>query len=79
MRQAWTTIGRPTQGTIGYQADEASGRHGHLLFDRYPLEILGHYHATRHFRFGGGLRHAIDPRLTGGGVLRGEGVVSWYF
>jgi hypothetical protein len=62
------------QGTIGYQADESSGRNGHLLFDRFPLEVLGHFHATQHFRFGGGLRYAIDPRLSGGGVLHGEGV-----
>src|SRR5262249_38294178 len=62
------------EATLGYHADFRDGRNGHPTFERFPVALPGHFHLTPNWRFGGGVRYAINPRLSGGGVLSGQGV-----
>ncbi len=49
----------------GYHADSAGARNGSISFRRFPVETLGHAYLSRHWRIGGGLRVAFNPRLVG--------------
>ena len=53
--------------TGGYHYDSTGSYYGAVRFVRYPVELLTHYKPTRAWRFGGGIRAAIDPRLVGSG------------
>ncbi len=50
--------------SIGLHADAASAVNGSVTFRRYPLEGLAHYEFAPGWRVGGGVRLAIDPKLT---------------
>lgn len=50
--------------SLGYHADSATAYNGSVTFRRYPLEGLAHYEFAPGWRVGGGLRLALDPKLT---------------
>lgn len=60
------------QALVGYHFDRANGSNGNVRFERYPLELLGHFRVTDWFRVGGGLRY------TGAAKLRASGVGSQF-
>lgn len=60
------------QALIGYHFDRANGSNGNVRFERYPLELLGHFRVTDWFRMGGGLRY------TGAAKLRASGAGSQF-
>lgn len=53
--------------SAGYHTDSTSTRFGSVQFDRYPVELLAYYQPLPHWRFGGGVRVALSPRLYGDG------------
>jgi hypothetical protein len=55
------------QGTLNYHTDNSSDRGGLFRFSRYPLELLGHYHHTDEWRFGGGVRLVKRARFKSSG------------
>jgi hypothetical protein len=62
------------QATVGYHVDDRGARNGSLRFERFPIELLGHYRIDPHWRAGGGVRFVQSPRVTGSGVLGGNDV-----
>lgn len=58
------------QALIGTHTDGASGWNGAIDFDRYPLELLGHFEFAPRWRAGGGLRYVFKNRLDGKGSMR---------
>ena len=60
------------QALLGYHFDRANGSNGNVRFERYPLELLGHFRVTDWFRAGGGARY------TDGAKIRTSGVGSQY-
>jgi hypothetical protein len=44
------------QTTIGWHADSVNATNGDVTFTRYPLEVLGFWHAAPYWRLGGGAR-----------------------
>lgn len=80
------------QGTIGYHIDAVNrSAGGTSTFQRVPVELLAFYHATQHFRIGGGLRYAsnakvdfgngnvIKPDSNVGAVIEGEFLFNKHF
>ncbi len=61
-----------TQVTVGYHFDRANADNGDFRFDRYPVEVLGHYRVVPNVRVGGGLRSA------GSAKLRANGAGTWW-
>lgn len=55
------------QATLNYHADTSSDFGGVFRFSRYPVELLGHYHLSEEWRFGGGLRYIKNPKFVGSG------------
>lgn len=56
------------QGSFGYHihyTPEASN--GDADFSRFPIELIGYFHANRQWRVGGGLRFVRKPELSGSG------------
>jgi outer membrane protease len=45
------------QALIGYHVDSASADNGDIRFERFPVELLGHFRLTDSFRLGGGARY----------------------
>lgn len=64
------------QATIGYHVDDTSAQNAKFKFARYPVEVLGHFHADDKIRIGGGIRFANSPKLSIGGDL-GSGSISF--
>lgn len=62
----WQPANSPfsAQLTYGYHADSAEGDNGKITFDRWPLELLAHYHWREQFFLGGGVRMATRSKLT---------------
>jgi hypothetical protein len=58
--------------TIGYHFDNQSASNGSMRFERYPLEILGHYAVTDQVRLGGGMRYVMSPKVVSSGVVGGN-------
>jgi hypothetical protein len=56
------------QATIGYHVDDINAKNGSVKFDRYPLEILGHYGVTDNVRIGGGVRYVMNPEVSSSGA-----------
>jgi hypothetical protein len=59
------------QLSLGYHSDSATAANGSYTFSRMPLEVLAHVALSNNFRLGGGLRWALDPRVSSSGVLSG--------
>jgi hypothetical protein len=59
------------QSTIGYHIDRVSAENGSVRFTRYPVELLGHVNVARSVRIGGGLRKALNPKISGSGFASG--------
>jgi hypothetical protein len=59
------------QTTIGYHVDSVSAENGSVRFSRYPVELLGHVHVSPSVRIGGGLRKALNPKISGSGFAAG--------
>jgi hypothetical protein len=53
---------------IGYHVDDINAKNGSVKFDRYPLEVLGHYGITDNVRIGGGLRYVMNPKISSSGA-----------
>jgi hypothetical protein len=56
------------QLSIGYHFDSATARNGDASFTRVPLEVLMHYRAAPNWRFGGGLRQALNAKSSSSGA-----------
>lgn len=56
------------QATVGYHVHNSSASNGSLRFSRIPVELLGHFHASDAWQFGGGLRLVSNARLAGSGA-----------
>ncbi len=55
------------QATVGVHIDAINASSGGTkTFTRYPVELLAYYQPTSNFRFGGGLRYAVNPQFTSG-------------
>lgn len=59
------------QGTINFHVDDTNAKNGSIKFQRFPVEVLGYYHATPQFRIGGGLRYTMSPKLSSSGAAAG--------
>lgn len=51
------------QLTANYHSDWAQGENGRIEFNRYPIELLAHYHFADAFFAGGGLRYSTGGKL----------------
>jgi len=60
-----------SQVLISYHADRANASNGSIRFERYPLEVLGHFRANNWFRLGGGLRYTDSAKLRASGAGTG--------
>lgn len=58
------------QALVGYHVDRANASNGDVVFDRTPVELLGHFKLTDWMRVGGGARY------TGNAKLRSDGYVG---
>jgi hypothetical protein len=53
---------------VGYHVDRANGENGNVRFERYPIELLGHFRVNDWLRLGGGLRYIDQARLRASGA-----------
>ncbi|NLD53849.1 MAG: hypothetical protein GX652_04215 [Burkholderiaceae bacterium] len=53
--------------SVGYHIDAIDDFWGSTRFTRVPVELLGHFRVHPNWRLGGGIRWAIDPKLTSKG------------
>lgn len=60
------------QALVGYHVDRANASNGNVVFERYPLDLLGHVRLNSWMRLGGGARY------TGNAKLRTSGAVTSY-
>lgn len=60
------------QVSLGYHTDSARGSDGKYNFSRYPFEVLGHWRLNDQMRIGGGIRSALNPKISSGGSLAGS-------
>lgn len=51
----------------GYHLDAIDTFWGSTRFSRVPVEALGHFQVDPHWRIGGGVRVALDPKLSSDG------------
>jgi hypothetical protein len=55
------------QGLVGYHFDRVNASNGDVVFERVPLELLGHFKLTDWVRVGGGLRYVTNAKLRATG------------
>lgn len=55
------------QALVGYHVDRANASNGDVIFDRTPLELLGHFKLTDWMRVGGGARYTPNAKLRADG------------
>jgi hypothetical protein len=81
------------QSTVNYHVDQANAKNGDVKFERFPVEVIGYFHANEKWRIGGGVRYSVSPKFTDsfgagdsysfdnsvGAVLEGEYFVSRRF
>jgi hypothetical protein len=60
---------------FGYHVDDSTASNGSVKFERYPLEVLGHFYIFDRFRVGGGVRFVSGAQVTLSGVA-GAGTVK---
>jgi hypothetical protein len=53
--------------SVGYHIDAIDDFWGSTRFTRVPVELLGHFRVHPNWRLGGGIRWAINPKLTSEG------------
>lgn len=53
---------------INYHVDRANARNGDITFDRWPVDLIGHYSFDEHWRVGLGARFVNGAKLSGSGV-----------
>lgn len=56
------------QALIGYHFDRVNASNGSIRFERYPLDLLGHFRLTDWMRVGGGLHYVERARIRSSGV-----------
>ena len=57
------------QGTVGYHAHfTPAAENGDARFERFPIELIGYFHANEQWRVGGGVRFLNSPKLVGNGA-----------
>ena len=56
------------QGTLGYHFDNTSAENGNQRFQRFPIEGIVLFNATRKFRMGIGARYAMAAKFTSNGA-----------
>lgn len=57
------------QATVGYHVDSVVASNGDVQFERYPLELIGHFAVSPNLRLGGGLRHVPSAKVDPDGVV----------
>lgn len=63
----WITEPLAVQMTIGFQFDRRKVGGGNLMFQRFPLEVMGLYAITNNLRLGAGAQVVFGARLRGSG------------
>ncbi len=62
------------QANVGYHVEDTSAAsNGSVKFSRMPIEVLGFWHLSDSWRFGGGFRKAGSAKLTGSGAAASVG------
>ncbi len=56
------------QALIGYHFDRANASNGSVRFERFPLDLVGHYRVTERIRLGLGARYTNEARVRAGGA-----------
>ena len=56
------------QALIGYHVDRTNASNGDIRFERYPLDVLGHFRVNNWFRLGGGVRYTGNAKIRASGV-----------
>jgi len=65
------------QGSVGFHTDSTSASNGNVRFTRFPIELLGYWHARPALRLGGGLRVPTGAKLRSSGVVASLGNTSF--
>jgi hypothetical protein len=65
------------QGSVGFHTDSTSASNGSVRFTRFPIELLGYWHASPAFRLGGGVRVPTGAKLRSSGVAASLGDTSF--
>ena len=56
------------QALIGYHVDRANASNGSVRFERYPLDLLGHFRVNNWLRLGGGARYTNNAKIRATGA-----------
>lgn len=66
------------QANVGYETKRVAGANANLIFDRYPVELLGFYEPTPNIRLGAGVRKSLGAIVTATDAAQGiAGSGSW--
>jgi hypothetical protein len=60
------------EATANFHVDDTHARNGSVRFQRFPLELMGYYHAGPQWRVGGGVRYVTNAKLTSSGAAAGD-------
>ena len=56
------------QALIGYHFDRTNASNGSVRFERYPLDLLGHFRVNDWLRLGGGARYTANAKIRASGI-----------
>lgn len=65
------------QASLGWFTQRAGGSNGSVTFERFPLELTGHWRLSDDFRLGGGVRRVGDGKLRGRGAASNVGTTTF--